>query len=250
VLSDHIHNDAAHKERAYSGLARHYGIEIKDSWLALHAQITADLAAGVIIGATVFYDLDDEGFSTLAKTLDVTLDGKKGDAGRTLKALRKDIMSRLPLEFAEPWVNRLAPLDYLENLPAANPSYIQDCTKLRLAEYNTNDFIQYRYDEADELMDQASENFKIGQEWKAIESAYSSDLSAFEAWLVSKSVLMGDQDLVQTEMRWTLATRALDDIKELPSTFDKALFTVRKRLAWAVGPREAKDFSYSLSRTR
>lgn len=245
--------DAQHKERAYRGLALHYALTVGDAWLALHAQVAADLAAATVVGCENPTLVGPDGVPALAGALQdasVHLDGEPGDAEHALAAVRNVIEHALPESSRGAWRARLADIAFLSALPPATPDLVQDMNDDRTQGMDVDDYIQMRYDEADEHMDRAGALRRDGQEWEAIQATYASDLCAFEAWLLARSVNVGDEDCVQAEMRWALAVAALEALTSLPTDVDEASFLVRSRLAWAVGPHDARDFARHLARPR
>lgn len=254
MLDHAAHTDALHKERSYRGLARHYGTEVTDAWLSLHAQIAADLAAMAVL-------VDDENtarwieaevaasITPSAENAGLPLTGEAGDAAYALSVVRDLIQQRLPEHLQGDWRNRLAPADWLASLPAATPDRARDMVRDRLSGMTPEDFTAGRFSEADQYMQQANAALAAGgQDWDAVEALYASDLAAFEGWLIARSVAAGDTDFIQAEMRWALAVGALSALESLPPGFDDAASVVRSRLAWAVGPRDGLDLARHLSR--
>lgn len=231
--------DAAHKERAYRGLARHYA-ETGDAWLALHAQSAADIAAATVaVGqapalVSLAGELVEEG---------LPLSGETGDAEGALIALREKVAACVPLHRRDTWRARLQDPSYLRTLPMARAQELRSMAAARLAGDTPVAFVSRRLSESRDGMSEAARLRVAGESWQAVEACYDSDLAAFEAWLVARSFEVGDEDLAQVEMRWALAVAVLETLTSLPEEFRAAAEIVRSRLVWVVGPADAPDLA-------
>lgn len=235
--------DAQHKAKAFSGLAHSYAKDY-ETWLALHAQFAADLAAAQ--AALLEGGLDPAG---LQDVVTQSLELSQIDPVQPhLSALQaRDAIARvMPDEVRNNWRERLASLDYLDNQPPATPQGIIAIAAERLNGADIDTYLVSKRQEQDEYRHQAISAWDEGNAWGAIEGTYGADLAGFEAWLVQRSRMIGDDHLVQTELLWTLACAALEQISDMPEDYDAAVATVRSRLAWAVGPAESASLAGAL----
>lgn len=247
--------DAQHKERAYRGLAKHYaqlphGAASGDGWLAVHAQLAADLAAAVVVGAPNPTRVGPDGRSALAVTLLDNADLLERATARTVVTdLRNRIEHGLDEAYRSAWRARLASPAYLpEETPTADLA--QMLRDQRLGGMSPAMFADAQFAHADQQMAAARDLLARGKTWPAVEAGYAADLAAFEGWLVARSAAAGDDDLVMTELRWTLAVAALETLEGLPEDLEPASNIVRSRLAWAVGPSDAYDLAHHLPSLR
>lgn len=240
---DTLIKDAHHKNAAFSGMARNYAQE-HETWLALHAQFAADLSAAR--GTLLVAGLDPHGLSDAVRA---SLGLSQVDPAQPhLSALQaRDAISRvLPSDVATRWRSELSHLDHFEGQPAADPTGISNITLERLNGQEIHAFLVGKRQEQEECRHQAVEAWDAGDVWGAIEGTYGADLACFEAWLVRRSMLIGDDALLQAELLWTLACAALEKIPAIPEDYDAAVATVRSRLSWAVGPQEAPSLAHAL----
>jgi hypothetical protein len=235
--------DAHHKNAAYSGMAHAYAAK-HETWLALHAQFAADLAAAQ--GALLSDGLDPHGLSEVVRS---SLDASQMDPAQPyLSALQaRDSISRvLPHDTVGQWRVMLAHLGHFENQPPASPDGIATLTRERLDGQDAQSFLVNKRQEQEECRVQAVEAWDAGDVWGAIEGTYGADLACFEAWLVRRSLLIGDDSLIHAELMWTLACAALEKIPAIPEDYDAAVALVRSRLSWTVGPQEAPSLARAL----
>ena len=232
--------DAQHKSQAFSGLAHMYAKDY-ETWLALHAQFAADLSAAQ--AALLESNLDPTGLNdAVAQSLDYS---QIDPVQPHLSALQaRDAISRvMPDDVRNHWRERLTSLDYLDNQPPATPRGILDISAERLNGSDIDSYLVSKRQEQDAFRHDAITAWDEGNAWGAIEGTYGADLAGFEAWLVQRSRLIGDDNLVQTELLWTLACAALEQITDMPEDYDSAVAMVRSRLAWAVGPLESASLA-------
>jgi len=231
--------DAEHKEKSYRGLAHHYA-KNGNTWMAVHAQATADVAALTVALNQRFNFVDaaaalsDGGVKTA---------GDSSDAKHAVEQFRIFLAERLTEEQRAAWRARLAPLAYLEGLPAISPDWLRETVSARFDELDPADFVSTKMADAVSHMSKATVLLSEGREWEAIEACYESDLNVFEGWLINRSIFVKDTEFVQTEMRWALAVAVLESLSSLPTDFSEAAAVVRSRLVWVVGPNDAEDLA-------
>lgn len=241
--------DAEHKERAYQGLARHY-LSSGESWLALHAQLIADLAAAnAVSGYNVSQNRTPDGANTLATLLgsaSTTSLGESVNPKNAVDRARKEIEKVVDTRVLRAWENRLSDPSAYEFASDATPTAARVLRETRLGGQSPEEFVTSRRTAAEANYQYAVQCYDAGDEWGAIEAIYGADLFNFEAWLVQRSINAGDDLLVQVELKWTLAMKAIDQMGAMPTVLNDAVRLVRSRLAWALGPVDAALFANQL----
>jgi hypothetical protein len=247
--------DAKAKAQAYEGLAERY-LRAGETFLALHAQIAADVARAVSLGTNdpMGFARGRDGHSVLERAIARTsalpwnrlpVDANPQD---TLEWLRRFISLRLPLGTVRKWRKSLAPADRFAFAAPVDPQLATNFATLRVGQRDPYQWVNAKFRAADLYADRARALLDYGSQRQALRAWFASDLAAFEAWLVSRSLAAGDKLLVQTELRWQLAMAAIEQISSLPEGYEQARTSVRSRLAWAVGPEAAEDLANHLNR--
>lgn len=234
--------DAAQKEVAYRGLAQHY-VASGDAWLALHAQVVADLASATLV-LEQFELADAVNLTALegAFTENTSIaEGKHPESA--LAGIRATLALALPVEVWDVWVARVGTSDLFGELTELSPDGVLELVAARVDGADVNDYIQARFQEATEKSELAREFQASSREWEAVVASYAADVATFEGWLFEHSLQVGDASCIQAEMRWALAVAALESIAQLPTDLVAATAMVRGRLAWALGPIDAPAFA-------
>lgn len=237
---------AAQRHASYAGLAQAYAAQ-QEGWLALHAQAAADLAGAE--AAVLRAGADDarlQAFRNDAHDALAAADAPLDDPVRAAQAFRDAIGSALTHAEAEPWQASLASLDALAE---AGPVTEDDGPRVRAARLETMDAGEYvaawQAAQAQHASDAAAAS-AAGDPRTAIEASRLADLAGFEAWLICRSAALGDDDLTQCQLLWTLALAAIEAAGELPEDREQAEFVIRSRIAWAVGADEASSLAAAL----
>lgn len=241
-INQYILNDAEHKARAYKELA-HVFISTGDTWIALHAQFLSDLALILTLEADSPAYADSEGNVPLISALQgMQLDLETKDAKRILDKIRNTIGSMLEESVRAKWQTSLAPIDYLRDRKLS-PGSLKTRREARLRNMYPEDFIASRFQEADNYAREALSFMEKDNKFEALRTAYMSDLAVFEGWLVGNSISCGDNDLILTELRWSLAMTSLSAPRNPADPVIKTIGDIRSRLVWAVGQSDAKDLA-------
>lgn len=239
--------DADQKERAYHGLVKYY-VEAGDAWPALHAQVTADFCSATIVLSEFNVDENPE-LSTLAVELEEDSPIIEGlTPAQVLDIYRVRVYNALPEIVQHAWVERVGTSEVFGSLEVLSPVTTLAMAAARFDGRTPEEFISQKFGEANQHMTLAKEHHERGAEWDAVLAAYSADLAAFEAWLFEHSLATGDISFVVAEIRWTLAVKALEGIAELPTEINAAMALVRSRLAWVLGPKDARELVGALPR--
>jgi hypothetical protein len=245
--SQRVVADAQHKEKAYPGLAREIALQ-GDFWLATHVQFLSDISSAIAIGGLNPAITGLDGNNMLATVLERLSGEFAGQDGRTIISLLRDqIELMLSATDAALWRKRLPFLDYLGD-SIVTPDLLITKRTNRLGDASPADFIKARFKDADTSMDTVLTLLSNDQEKEAIAASFSSDLAAFEAWLITRSINCGDEILALTEIRWALGKAVLADMPPVDKGFNDAIQIVRSRLAWVAGPIDARDLARHLSR--
>jgi hypothetical protein len=241
--------DAQHKEQAYAGLARDY-VERGDAWFALHAQVLSDVFAAVEVLNAAGYEHAGpfEWLDTAVGDAVDALGSRARRPERALDAFRDAIDDAMPADLALRFRNRLPDLDGLEALPAPTPDATISMVAGRLAGCNSLDeFVDMKRAAAASQWEEATRLLAAGNVRDAVMSIYGADLAAFEAWIFSAGAEPVETfTFTHAEMRWALAVAALEALPGIPDSVEEAVPLVRSRLAWSLGPREARTFAASL----
>jgi hypothetical protein len=242
--------DAAHKERAYRGLALHY-LETGNSWLALHAQVAADMSAATVIASHPIHEvMEDDGTPVIAQVM-YKLHSAMGAAGTAsvselLELTRAGIAQMLPAESRRMWHDRLTAIELYEGAPAIAATAIAETNDRWLDGLAPEEFVNSQIRLARKAYRLAQDRDAVADSAGASVSRYDADLSMFRAWLVARSMQVGDLALTQTEMKWDLAHSAVQSLSSPDGDAYGSEEKVRARLAWALGPADAKEFARHL----
>lgn len=236
--------DSKQKKSAFQGLAHEYARE-GNSWMTVHAQFLSDVftAENILLQKSLPSEqFKNSVFSQITSNL-INVDNTR----TAVEAYRKIMAGSLPVEIVQDWETTISSLDYLDNIVGTVDSAPVPIAKAgRIGEMSAQDYALGRRREQGEYLANANATYAAGDAWETINNMYNADLSGFEAWLVQRSIVLGDEDLVFCDLLWALAVAALEQLTSLPEDPRQAVFIVRSRLAWVVGPREAKDLSLAL----
>ncbi len=240
--NQNIINDAEHKMRAYKELA-HVFMSTGDTWIALHAQFLSDLASIVLLMIDSPAVKDFNGNISLIPALEgLDLDVKTKDAKKIMETIRKTVGSLLEDDDREKWMDNLASIDYFHGKRLSTES-LKARKESRLHGMLPRNFMESRFLEADGHAKDSLDFIKKENKFEAARTAYLSDIAVFEAWLVGSSLSCGDDDLILTELRWSLAMTSLSAPRNPSDELVKTIGDIRSRLVWAVGQNDAKDLA-------
>lgn len=246
-MLDLVIRDATHKQRAYRGLAIRCA-ELGDAWLAVHGQLASDLAALTVLCGAANVDAGEMGSlasrGILARAAEIDTAGWYGyDA---LTTARVAALDELPADTAEEWQTVWGDPAPFEMLGPVVPHDLLTAHSGRFASGSIDVFVAERTQVALEAHQRGNELLRDGLVWDAVLSFYASDLALYESWLFARAHSAGDPLLTGAELQWRLGVAALEQLAELPVDPMAARFTVRSRLAWALGPVQATEFAAAL----
>jgi hypothetical protein len=238
--------EAEQKSTAYAGLARHY-LNNGETWMAVHAQVASDLfAAKTACGVDPSLIVDEDGsapFAAFLASSPTTIFASTADSFNAVEHIRKGIESLLPEEAIEAWESRRSDISGFQAKVLGTDLLASAFVSARLGDLEPEDFVIARFEEAAELYADASEAELSGDLHSSIKARHQGDLAMLEGWLVQRSLDVNDAALIQTTLRWDLAMNAIDSLEELPEEPQAAARIIRSRMAWALGPEDAKKFS-------
>lgn len=138
---------------------------------------------------------------------------------------------------------RFAPLDHLDLLAPPASGGARTAGAKRRAGRTSQDLVADLRTAAGDCMAIAHEMVRDGDVVGARRQVRQADLGAFEAYLVSSALAVGDTALTTVGLRWDLAEvahRAAHDTVDEPETddLDEEVRVFRDRLAGVVGPAE------------
>jgi len=241
-INEHILIDARHKERAYRELAKSF-ISTEDIWIAFHAQFFSDLANILILELDSPALKNEIGAIPLLNTLSsMNIDLRSKDARQVMDTLRNNIEELLNVNYRSKWRENLAPIDYLRDkkLTIDNARLRKNARLRGLDPYS---FVESKFREADINARETLISLQNNDKNEALRTAYASDMAVFEAWLVSRSIFSDDDNLILTELKWSLAMTALSAPRNPADEFSKTIGDIRSRLVWAVGPTDARSLA-------
>lgn len=238
---------AQQKQQAYNGLARIYS-HADDTWIAVHAQIAGDLAGADAL--LYSHGMNVETVQNFHRDVSFVLSGalfKSYFPMNVIEESRRAIARCLPAEVNRAsWEEGLQILHFMDLNPVAEHTQMEAVRERRLGDKSPEEYVVERRMEQASKIDEANHAWTDKNAWAAAEAAYSADLAGFEAWLVQRSIALGDTDLVQCELLWGLGCAALEQLESLPSDPLAAIYIIRSRLAWAAGPSEVVGLAGAL----
>lgn len=247
-MTDTLHEtqDAAQKAAAYAGLARNY-LNNGEVWMAVHAQVAADLfAAKAVCGFDPSTVMNEDGtipFADFVASAPRKTVSGRADSHGVVTFIREGIETLIPSELISAWQSVLADVSGFAGKKLGSDLLASALVSARLGDLTSEDFVIVRFEEAAELYAQAAAAEAAGDLQGSIRLRHQGDLATFEGWLVQRSVDVADHALIQTTLRWDLAMTAIDQIGELPEDPQAASRVIRSRMAWALGPKDAEEFA-------
>ena len=123
---------------------------------------------------------------------------------------------------------------------------ISAAASARLLGLRPAEFVSRRRSEAAAAMLEAQAHRVRGETSEAIQSAYQSDFTALEAYLVDSAVAVGDDDLLTVTIRWDLAVQSVSEVPGLPDDFSRAVGVIRSAIVAGIGEADGRRLIESL----
>jgi hypothetical protein len=235
--------NAEQKAHAFHGLAKSY-LKSDEVFLALHAEIASEIAS---LDKILYNHYEDAYVMDLKKEIsyaisDIDFDSNNVEA--IILNVRETIVDHLNFEVREEWNTLLPDVSFFgDSILVEVEEKLRELSESRLENNSVDKFVEYKRSCQAENLEKANNCYDSQEYWNAIECCYNADLDGFEAWLVQRSLTLGDDSLVQCELLWALACATLEQMGSLPEEPVSALNLERSRLAWVAGPEEALSLS-------
>lgn len=242
----HMGFEAEQKSTAYAGLARNY-LNNGETWMAVHAQVASDLfAAKTACGVDPSLIVEEDGsapFAAFLASAPNSIFSSTSDSSKAIEYIREGIESLLPKDALGAWQSNRSDVSGFQGKVLGTDLLASAFVSARLGSLSPADFVIARFEEAAEFYADASEAELAGDPHSSIKARHQGDLAMLEGWLVQRSLDVNDAALIQTTLRWDLAMNAIENLGELPEEPQAAARVIRSRMAWALGPDDAKKFS-------
>ncbi len=165
-------------------------------------------------------------------------------SGVTAEALVKQARVRLWAEFDASLRREvdahLPDIGYLAMLAAPSTQDLQDAVDARIDDHTPAEFVAERRQEAIDAMLRAQSDRIRRDIPAAIRSAYDSDFSILEGYLVESALAVGDTYLLTVTIRSDLVTGAISELAGLPEDFARAVSTLRDAMASALNEADGE----------
>lgn len=230
---------------ACAGIAQHYAAA-GDSWSALHAQVLSYTATAELV--LRLYSIEPT--ETLLKVADgiETLDLSTSDnkAQPILSAVLSIFARELPAECVADFFSIImSPHDLRLNTPI--DVLLHEKVIERWLDGNTpEDFLLARRETQLNNLKQARDHIIAGETEDAILAIHNADVAAYETWIVEHALATGDKGFVRARMQWDFFVESLANLSSLPADMVESIHLVRSRMAWALGPDNARNFADSI----
>jgi hypothetical protein len=165
-------------------------------------------------------------------------------SGATAEAVLKHARERLSAEFDDSLRRevdaQLPEITYLAMLAAPTTQDMQDAVDARIDDHTPAEFVAERRRAAIDAMLRAQSDRIKRDIPAAIRSAYDSDFSILEGYLVESALAVGDKYLLTVTIRADLVTGAITELTGLPEDFAKAVSTLRDAMTSALNEADGE----------
>jgi hypothetical protein len=171
-------------------------------------------------------------------------------ATSALQRARTAMMSTFDSSVHARLIERFHSPEHLSGLPLPAASAAQDSRLSRLGDRSSRQLAEDLRVAAADCMAVSTWMAHAGLPVDALAQARSADLAAFEAYLVEAATAVGDISLATVDLRWDIATSAIESITDVPQGLPQAVHQVRDVLLRAVGPAEVDALSATFEPVR
>lgn len=192
----------------------------------------AQLAA---VGRAVDTSLRTSTVASGASGSDATVDS--GTPTSALQSARAALMSTFDESVHTMLAQRFASSAHLDGLTATAHTPAPSRTS-RLGDRSVPELCEDLRVAAADCMAVSAAMARAGLVCDARAQARLSDMASFEAYLLDAATAVGDTSLATVDLRWDIATAAVDNITEVPEDVPEAVTQLREILVGAVGPAE------------
>lgn len=247
TVHDKLHASAAASIDVYAELSRAYAAK-GDARLALLAFWAAD----VLVLQSLLWESGlgsapdpDAQLAAVARAVDSSLrnDTSEDDGSNTvasaLQRARTALMSTFDASVHARLIERFLSPEHLSGLRLPASTAAQDSRQGRLGDRSSQELSEDLRVAAADCMAVSTWMARAGLPDDALAQARQADLASFEAYLVEAATAVGDASLATVDLRWDIATSAVERITDAPDGLPEAVLQVRDALLGAVGPAEA-----------
>lgn len=167
--------------------------------------------------------------------------GGAGPASTVASALRRArtaMMSTFDSSVHAVLRERFVSPEHLEQLPVPAADAAQEARRNRLGDRSVQELSEDLRVAAADCMAVSSWMARAGLAPDALAQARLADMASFEAYLLEAATVVGDGSLATVDLRWDIATSAIENITDVPAGLQDAVTQLREVLLRAVGPAE------------
>lgn len=227
---------------ACAGIAQHYAAS-GDSWSALHAQVLSYTATAELVLRLHSIEPKDIILKIAdgIEALDLSESGNKAHPilSEVLSVFARELPSACVADF---FSIIMSPHD-LELITPIDAQLHEQVIERWLDGNTPEEFLRNRRETQVAYLKQARENIIEGDTEEAILAIHNADVAAFETWIVEHALDTGDTGLTRARMQWDFFVECIANLSHLPAEMAESIHTVRSRMAWALGPENARNFA-------
>lgn len=242
VDSTTMKNYARQYAIAASGIAQHYAAA-GDAWNALHAQVLSYTATAELVMR--LHSLEPR--ETIVNIADGIEKLETASASDSAEKLLSDVLKVFAQELpsicvADFFSVIMSPRDLDITTPIDDRLHEQVIARW-LDGMTAQQFIRNRRELQVRYLTQAKALIEAGDMENAILAIHNSDVAAFETWLIEHAVDTGDTGFTRARIQWDFFVETIANLSYLPAEMSESIKTVRSRMAWTLGPANARNFA-------
>jgi hypothetical protein len=161
-----------------------------------------------------------------------------GSVTSALQRARTALLSTFDASVHAMLTERFVSPGHLDGLSVAGEGAVLDARRSRLGDRSAQELSEDLRVTAADCMAVSAWMARSGLAADAMAQARMADLASFEAYLVEAAVAVGDTSLATVDLRWDIATAAVENIIDLPAGLSDSVQHLREILLGAVGPAE------------
>jgi len=231
---------------ACAGIAQHYAAA-GDSWHALHAQVLSYTAAAEWV--LRIHDQDPTPVLTaIASDIETLEDSVQTDKTGTdvLSHVLQQFATHLPGDVvADFFAVIISPHDIELHAPVVADLHNAVMVRWLDGQSPTAFIAQRRHNQVAKLTT-ARELIEQGDTEAATLAIHDADVAAFEAWLVEHALDTHDVSFTRARIQWDFFVESLSNLSYLPADIYESVDMVRSRMAWPLGPQNARRFAEAI----
>lgn len=227
---------------AASGIAQHYAAA-GDAWNALHAQVLSYTATAELVMRLHSLEPRD----TILKIADGIEKLDTSAASDSPEKLLSDVLKVFAYELpalcvADFFSVIMSPRDLDITTPIDDRLHEQVIARW-LDGKTPQQFIRNRRELQVKYLTQAKAMIEAGDIENAILAIHNSDVAAFETWVIEHALDTGETGFTLARIQWDFFIETIANLSYLPAEMSESINTVRSRMAWVLGPQNAKNFA-------